>query len=91
MIGNNKSLQLLPKPVNTGRVRMYWTLGLGHRSTDVSCPGSLPQPYSDLGPDYSSDLPYDLGPEIYTRLVNISYKYCLRTLVYLGGIIQPSA
>ena len=49
----------------------------------------FPQPYSDLGPDYSSDIPYDLGPEIYTRLVNINYKYCLRTLVYLGGTIQP--
>ena len=38
----------------------------------------LPQPYSDLGPDYCSDIPYDLGPEIYTRLVNINYKYCLK-------------
>ena len=89
MIGNNNSLQLLQKPVNTGQVRVSWTLGLGAgRPTSVD-QDRLPQPYSDLRPDYRSDIPYDLGPEIYTRLVNINYKYCLRTLVYLGGTIQP--
>ena len=89
MIGNNKSLQLLQKPVNTGHVHMYWNLGWGTGRPTSFDRDRLPQPYSDLGLDYSSDLPYDLDPEVYTRLVNINYKYCSRTLFYLGGTIQP--
>ena len=41
----------------------------------------LPQPCSDLGSDYSSFLPYGFSPTICCTSVNISYRYCLITLV----------
>ena len=89
MIGYNKSLQLLKsRLIPVGLVcteHLGWGTG---RPTSVDRDG-LPQPYSDLGPDYSSYLMYGFGPDIYITSVNISYRYCLITLVYLGGTIQP--
>ena len=41
----------------------------------------LPQPCSDLGSDYSSFLRYGFSPTICYTSVNISYRYCLITLV----------
>ena len=38
-------------------------------------------PYSDLGSDYSPYLLYGFSPVIYITSVNISYRYCLITLV----------
>ena len=60
---------------------MYWTLGLGHRSTDVGCPGwSAPTvlwSWSGLQVLY---LQYGFSADIYITSVNISYRYCLITL-----------
>ena len=85
MIGNNKRYNYSKSRLIPVMSVCHEHLGWGaSRPTSVDR-DRLPQPYSDLGPDYCSDIPYDLGPEIYTRLVNINYKYCLRTLVYLGG------
>ena len=78
MISYNKSLQLLKSRL----------LPVVLACTSVDRDG-LPQPYSDLGPDYSSYLLYGFWPDIYITSVNISYIYCLITLVYLGGTIQP--
>ena len=47
------------------------------RLTGMVCP----QPCSDLGSDYSSFLLYGFSPAIYFTSVNISYRYCLITLV----------
>ena len=80
MIRNNGS-QLQQRPVTTGdySVSLYLGWGTG-RPTPVDR-DDLPQPCSDLGSDYSSFLPYGFSPTIYITSVNISYGYCLITLV----------
>ena len=89
MIGFSKSLQLLKNWLQPVVLACTEHLGWGTgRPTSVDRDG-LPQPYSDLGPDYSYYLLYGLWPDIYIISVNISYIYCLITLVYLGGTIQP--
>ena len=60
---------------------VYLHLGWGTgRPTPVDRDG-LPQPCSALGSDYSSFLLYGFSPAIYITSVNISYRYCLITLV----------
>ena len=89
MIGYSKSLQLLKNRLQPVVMVCTEHLGWGTgRPTSVDRDG-LPQPYSDLGLDYSSYILYDLWPDIYITSANISYRYCLFTLVYLGGTIQP--
>ena len=72
MIGYNKSSQLLQKPVTTGGASVYWTLGLGHRSTDVGWPGwSAPTAlWSRFGLQFL-DLLYGFWPDIYITSLNI--------------------
>ena len=60
---------------------MYWTLGLGHRSTDVGCPGwSAPTVLWSRSGLQVLCLQYGLWADIYITSVNISYRYCLITL-----------
>ena len=81
MISYNNSSQLLQKPVTTGVASVYWTLELGHRSTDVGWPGwSAPTVLRSRFGLQFLDLLYGFSPDIYITSVNISYRYCLSIL-----------